>query len=73
MWISYYLSNRLTRGHLHGSALAIMAGLLLAYIGGVATGGTHGIVDFKLLSGIGLLGGAMLRDFAIVSTAYGAS
>lgn len=73
MWISYFLSARLTRGHLHGSALAIMIGLLLAYIAGTATGGTKGVVDFKLLSGIGLLGGAMLRDFAIVSTAYGAS
>lgn len=73
MWISYFLSARLTRGHLHGSALAIMIGLLLAYIAGTATGGTKGVVDIKLLSGIGLLGGAMLRDFAIVSTAYGAS
>jgi malonate transporter MadM subunit len=73
MWISYFLSARLTRGHLHGSALAIMVGLLLAYIAGTATGGTKGVVDLKLLSGMGLLGGAMLRDFAIVSTAYGAS
>lgn len=73
MWISYVLSARLTRGHLHGSALAIMLGLLAAYIGGVMTGGKHGVVDIKLLSGIGLLGGAMLRDFAIVSTAYGAT
>lgn len=73
MWLSYFLSTRLTRGHLHGSALAIMLGLLLAYIGGVMTGGKNGAVDLKLLSGIGLLGGAMLRDFAIVSTAYGAT
>ncbi|MEO5659970.1 MAG: malonate transporter subunit MadM [Polaromonas sp.] len=73
MWISYFLSARLTRGHLHGSALAIMLGLLMAYIGGVMTGGKSGVVDFKLLSGVGLMGGAMLRDFAIVSTAYGAT
>ena len=73
MWVSYFLSARLTRGHLHGSALAIMLGLLMAYIGGVVTGGKNGVVDFKLLSGVGLLGGAMLRDFAIVSTAYGAT
>lgn len=73
MWVSYQLSARLTRGHLHGSALAIMLGLLLAYIGGVVTGGKNGIADFHLLSGIGLMGGAMLRDFAIVSTAYGAT
>ena len=73
MWLSYFLSARLTRGHLHGSALAIMVGLLLAYMAGTATGGTKGVVDLPLLSGMGLLGGAMLRDFAIVSTAYGAS
>jgi malonate transporter MadM subunit len=73
MWVSYFLSTRLTRGHLHGSALAIMIGLLLAYMAGTATGGTKGVVDLPLLSGMGLLGGAMLRDFAIVSTAYGAS
>lgn len=73
MWLAYYLSARLTRGHLHGSALAIMLGLLMAYIGGVATGGSKGIVDIKLFAGMGLMGGAMLRDFAIVSTAYGAT
>jgi malonate transporter MadM subunit len=73
MWVAYYLSARLTRGQLHGSALAIILGLLAAYISGVATGGKHGVVDVKLLSGIGLMGGAMLRDFAIVSTAYGAT
>lgn len=73
MWVSYQLSSRLTRGQLHGSAIAIMLGLLMAYIGGVMTDGKNGIVDFKLLSGMGLLGGAMLRDFAIVSTAYGAT
>jgi len=73
MWLSYYLSARLTRGHLHGSALAIMIGLLLAYIGGVVSGGKHGIVDIKLFAGMGIMGGAMLRDFAIVSTAYGAT
>ena len=73
MWVSYQLSTRLTRGQLHGSALAIMLGLLAAYMAGVSTGGKHGVVDIKLLSGVGLFGGAMLRDFAIVSTAYGAT
>jgi malonate transporter MadM subunit len=73
MWLSYFVSARFTRGHLHGSALAIMVGLLLAYIGGISSGGTKGIVDIPLFSGIGLMGGAMLRDFAIVSTAYGAN
>ncbi|RCW66674.1 malonate transporter subunit MadM [Pseudorhodoferax soli] len=73
MWLSYQLSAKLTRGRLHGSALAIMLGLLAAYVAGVSTGGKNGVVDVKLLGGVGLLGGAMLRDFAIVSTAYGAT
>lgn len=71
VWISYWLSGRLTRGRLHGSAVAIFLGLVLAYIGGVATGGKKGIADIPALAGIGLMGGAMLRDFAIVATAMG--
>ena len=72
-WISYLISDRLTRGRLHGSAIAVFGGLVLAYVGGVVGGGKNGIADLPLFAGIGLLGGAMLRDFAIVATAYGAS
>ncbi len=71
VWISYLLSDRLTRGRLHGSAIAILIGLLLAYIGGHLTGGTKGIADIEVLAGIGVMGGAMLRDLAIVATAFG--
>lgn len=71
MWVSYYLSHHLTAGRLHGSAVAIIFGLVLAYFGGVMTGGQKGLADIGLLSGLGIMGGAMLRDFAIVSTAYG--
>lgn len=71
VWLSYFVSDHLTRGRLHGSAIAILIGLLLAYIGGIATGGSKGIADIKVLSGIGVMGGAMLRDFAIVATAFG--
>lgn len=71
--ISYFLSDRLTRGRLHGSAIAVFAGLALAYVGGAITGGKNGIADVPLFAGVGLMGGAMLRDFAIVATAYGAS
>ncbi len=71
VWISYFLSDRLTRGRLHGSAIAILMGLLLAYIGGHFTGGKKGIADFEVLAGIGVMGGAMLRDLAIVATAFG--
>lgn len=69
--VSGWLSKMLTRGRLQGSAIAIMLGLVLAYWGGSVTGGEHGLADFAALSGLGLMGGAMLRDFAIVSTAYG--
>jgi malonate transporter MadM subunit len=71
VWVSYLVSDRLTKGRLHGSAIAILAGLIMAYVGGVVTGGENGIADIEVLSGIGVMGGAMLRDFAIVATAFG--
>ena len=71
VWVSYQLSARLTRGQLHGSAIAIMLGLLAAYLGGLATGGTRGVADLEIFAGIGLMGGAMLRDFSIIATAFG--
>lgn len=71
MLVSGWLSKTLTRGRLQGSAIAIMLGLLLAYFGGLETGGEKGLADIAIFSGLGLMGGAMLRDFAIVATAYG--
>jgi malonate transporter MadM subunit len=70
MGLSMWLSRRLTFGRVHGSAIAIMIGLVLAYWGGLASGGQKGLADVSLFSGIGLMGGAMLRDFAIVATAF---
>jgi malonate transporter MadM subunit len=70
MWISVVLSKRLTFGRIHGSAIAIVIGLVLAWVGGTLTGGQKGLADVALFSGIGLMGGAMLRDFAIVATAF---
>jgi malonate transporter MadM subunit len=70
MYLSYVISKRLTFGRIHGSAIAIILGLVLAFVGGAVTGGTKGIADVALFSGIGLMGGAMLRDFAIVATAF---
>jgi malonate transporter MadM subunit len=67
MWVSVILSKRLTFGRIHGSAIAIVIGLVLAWVGGTLTGG---LADLTLFSGIGLMGGAMLRDFAIVATAF---
>jgi malonate transporter MadM subunit len=71
VWFSYFLSGRLTKGRLHGSAVAIMIGLVAAYIGGLITGGEKGIADIPVFAGVGFMGGAMLRDFAIVATAFG--
>ncbi|MFP5114922.1 malonate transporter subunit MadM [Bacillaceae bacterium C204] len=73
MYLSYFISDKLTKGRIHGSAIAITLGLVLAYIGGVITGGEKGIADISLFTGIGLMGGGMLRDFAIVATAFGAN
>ena len=72
VWLSYEVSARLTRGHLHGSAIAIALGLVLAYVGGRVTGGNQGLADISLFAGVGVMGGAMFRDFAIVATAFGA-
>jgi len=71
IWISYFLADKLTNGRIHGSAIAIALGLVAAYFGGLATGGNTGVADVALLSGIGLMGGGMMRDFAIVATAFG--
>lgn len=70
MWLSLVLSRRLTAGRVHGSAIAIVIGLGLAYVGGLVTGGEKGLADVPVFAGIGLMGGAMLRDFAIVATAF---
>jgi malonate transporter MadM subunit len=69
--LSYLLSEKLTRGRLHGSAVALFLGLLLAWLGGLVTGGEKGIADLPVFAGVGIMGGAMLRDLAIVSTAFG--
>ena len=71
VWLSYAAARHLFGGRVHGSAIAILAGLALAYAGGVATGGTKGLADIGLFAGVGVLGGAMLRDLAIVATAFG--
>jgi len=71
IWLSYFLADKLTSGRIHGSAIAITLGLIAAYWGGVNTGGTRGVADISLLGGIGLMGGGMMRDFAIVATAFG--
>lgn len=71
VWISYLISNRFTSGRIHGAAIAIFIGLVLAWIGGVVTGGERGLADVPVFAGLAVLGGAMLRDFAVIATAYG--
>jgi malonate transporter MadM subunit len=68
MYISYWLSKKLTNNKIPGAAIAIILGLVLAYFGG-----KKGISDVPLFAGMAILGGNMMRDFAIVSTAMGAS
>lgn len=71
VWISYLVSDKLTGGRIHGSAIAILAGLVLAWVGGLVTGGSAGLADVSVLTGVGFMGGGMLRDFTIVATAFG--
>ncbi|MEY3433103.1 MAG: malonate transporter subunit MadM [Bacteroidota bacterium] len=68
MYISFWISKIGTRGKIPGAAIAITIGLVLAYFGG-----EKGIASLSLFSGMAVLGGNMLRDFSIVSTAMGAS
>lgn len=68
IFISFWISKKLTNNKIPGSAIAITLGLFVAYFGG-----KKGIADIPLFSGMALLGGSMLRDFSIVSTAMGVS
>jgi malonate transporter MadM subunit len=72
LWASSWISSTFTNKKIPATAIAIFAGLLFAYAGGVITEGKKGIADISIFSGFALLGGSMLRDFTIVSTAMGA-
>lgn len=71
MAAAHLAARKLARGRVHGSAIAIALGLVLAWAAGAETGGSNGVADYPLLAGVGVLGGAMFRDFAIVATAFG--
>ncbi|MCP5356560.1 MAG: malonate transporter subunit MadM [Pseudomonadales bacterium] len=71
VWLSYWLSKHLTGGRIHGSAVAILLGLVAAYFAGLQTEGSRGVADIGVLAGVGIMGGGMMRDFGIVSTAFG--
>jgi malonate transporter MadM subunit len=64
---SFWFAKKFTRDRIPGSAIAITAGLILAYFGE-----KKGIADIPLFAGMGFLGGSMMRDFSIVATAMGA-
>lgn len=69
---SSFVSSKITKGRIHASAIAIFIGLILAYIGGKVTGGSKGLADVTVFTGIGVLGASTLRDSTIVATSYGA-
>jgi malonate transporter MadM subunit len=73
MLLSEVISRKLTNKKVPAAAIAILAGLVMSYIGGVYSGGKKGIADLPMFTGFGLMGSSMLRDFAIVATAMGAS
>lgn len=68
MFLSYYIGKKLTNNKIPGAAIAISVGLIIAYFGG-----EKGVASIPAFSGMAILGGSMLRDFSIVSTAMGAS
>jgi len=67
MLFSFWISKYITRNKIPGVAIAIIIGLGLAFLGG-----KKGLADIPLFAGMALLGGSMLRDFSVVSTAMGA-
>ncbi len=67
MLISFGISEKLLNKKIPGVAIAIIVGLGLAFLGE-----KNGLGDIPLFAGMTLLGGSMLRDFSVVSTAMGA-
>ena len=66
LFLANWLSRKFTMSRVPGVALAIFAALILAYFGG-----DKGVANYPMFAGLAVLGGAMFRDFAIVSTAMG--
>ena len=74
---AHYLGGRLDVKDLHAGAPAWKRHCnhhrpAVCLSGGVVDRGNKGLADISLFAGVGLLGGAMFRDFAIVATAFGA-
>lgn len=84
-FVSDLVSKKITKGRIHASAIAILLGLILAYIAGAVMNAKNaglspdqvvqykkGLADVGIFTGVGFLGSSMLRDFTIVSTSFGA-
>jgi len=69
MYLSFLIGKKVTNNKIPAAAIAISFGLFIAYFGK----GEKGVASIPAFSGMALLGGSMLRDFSIVSTAMGAS
>ncbi|TVZ15439.1 malonate transporter subunit MadM [Maribacter sp. MAR_2009_72] len=67
MLFSFIISRKLLRNKIPGVAIAILAGLSLAFLGD-----QKGIANIPLFAGMAILGGSMFRDFAVVATAMSA-
>ena len=79
LWVAVILlfadlfTKKILKNRIPSSAVAILLGLVLAYLGGWATQGEKGMADLEWFKGVGVLGGSMFRDFCIVASAFGAS
>ncbi|MFH4966435.1 malonate transporter subunit MadM [Gaetbulibacter sp. M235] len=67
MLISFGISKYLLKNKIPSVAIAIIIALNLAFFGH-----KKGLGDVPLFAGLSLLGGSMLRDFAVVATAMNA-
>lgn len=72
MAVAELFSKHVVHERIHSSAIAIAIGLAMAYVGGKLSGGSSGIADIGVFTGVGVLGGSMFRDFTIVSASFGA-
>tara|TARA_B110000116_G_C16791499_1_gene564086 strand:+ start:1327 stop:2067 length:741 start_codon:yes stop_codon:yes gene_type:complete len=66
MFFSNWFSKKILKNKIPGAAIAIIVGLLLAFLGE-----DKGIANLPYMGGMAVLGGSMLRDFSVVATAMG--
>ena len=69
--ISQLASKYLFNNRIESSVIVLITGLVLSYLSGLYIGGTKGLADVAVLSGVSILGSGMFRDLAIVASAYG--